>query len=141
MKLLLLSHGSFVDGIKDSYRMIVGDDSNLFSVNLADDGIGPFTKKVHSLLDELTETEQVLVLTDVKGGTPFNVALAYQLENPNKIAVVSGMNLPMLMEIGMQVEYEDNLEDLSISAIEIGKEGISRSDFLGDESLDDDFEL
>lgn len=142
MKILLLSHGSFGDGIKDSYRMIVGDNNNILNIGLTDDGIGPFTDKVNLTLDELTKEDNVLVLTDVKGGTPFNVALRYQLENPNKIELVSGMNLPMVMEMGMQVEFEEDLKTLSLMAVEIGTNGIYRSDFSDDENSDEnDFEI
>ncbi|MGX7072421.1 PTS sugar transporter subunit IIA [Helcococcus kunzii] len=67
MKLLLLSHGSFGEGIKESYRMIAGDDSNILTISLTDEGIGIFTEKVESLLDELTKDNRVLVFTDMKG--------------------------------------------------------------------------
>ncbi|EHR32068.1 PTS sugar transporter subunit IIA [Helcococcus kunzii] len=140
MKLLLLSHGSFGEGIKESYRMIAGDDSNILTISLTDEGIGIFTEKVESLLDELTKDNRVLVFTDMKGGTPFNVALKYQLEHSNKVELVAGMNLPMVLEIGMQISSEENLNKLSIEAVEIGKSGIFRSD-IPDENIDDDFEI
>jgi len=67
--------------------------------------------------------------------------MKYQLENPNKIELVAGMNLPMLLEIGMQIETESDVKSLSIEAIEIGKLGIYRSDVLDESNLDDDLEF
>lgn len=140
MKLVLLSHGSFGEGIKESFKMIAGDDSNIETISLTEDGIEPFTNKVESLLNELTVKDKVLVLADMKGGTPFNVAMKYQLENPGKIELVAGMNLPMVLEMGMQIETESDAKALSLEAVEIGKAGIYRSDILDDE-LEDDLEF
>lgn len=140
MKLVLLSHGSFGEGIKESFKMIAGDDSNIETISLTEDGIEPFTNKVESLLNELTVKDKVLVLADMKGGTPFNVAMKYQLENPGKIELVAGMNLPMVLEMGMQIETESDPKALSLEAVEIGKAGIYRSDILDDE-LEDDLEF
>lgn len=141
MKLLLLSHGGFGKGIKESYRMIAGDDSNILDISLDDDGIGSFTDKVENLLNELTLEEKILVLTDIKGGTPFNVAMKYQLENPNRIELISGMNLPMILELGIEIETETDIEKLSLDAIEIGKAGIVRSNDNSYKKNDDDFEI
>ncbi|MGX7072420.1 hypothetical protein [Helcococcus kunzii] len=48
--------------------------------------------------------------------------------------------MPMILEIGMQISSEENLNKLSIEAVEIGKSGIFRSD-IPDENIDDDFEI
>ncbi|WP_226906852.1 PTS sugar transporter subunit IIA [Lacticaseibacillus paracasei] len=47
------------------------------------------------------QIQQILdrfLLTDAKGGTPFNEAHKYGVERPESTAVISGVNLPMLLE-------------------------------------------
>ena len=63
----------------------------------------------------------VLVLTDIVGTTPSNIASSI---NHNKIKIVAGINLSMILNV---FNYpDDSLEQLSEKAIEGGMEGVSR---------------
>ena len=50
-----------------------------------------------ALVEELDEGDGVLVLTDMYGATPSNIACALQQEQ--RVAVVAGLNLPMLVRV------------------------------------------
>ncbi|WP_195853113.1 PTS sugar transporter subunit IIA [Aerococcus sanguinicola] len=132
MKLLLATHGNFAEGILQSYEMIAGDTSNISTVLLNELGIEDFQTRLHQTLDQLLATDEVLILVDLPGGTPYNESLAYQLEHPKGLGVISGLNLPMLIEVGMGLS-NSSLDDLKQTALEFGQNGIqSTDDILGD---------
>lgn len=141
MKLLLISHGKFCHGVKESYEMIAGENKDIYSLDLDNQGIGVFSEKLNKLLDELTKEDEVLVLTDIQGGTPYNEAYRYQLSNPGKIEIVSGMNLPMIIEVGMSLSTGLSNIDLATMAEDVGKESISFTSVEEDEDEDDDLEF
>lgn len=118
--------------------MIVGDDDNIEAIPLLnEEGIHVFTEKVESRLEELTKKNKVLVLTDLKGGTPYNVALKYQLQNSGKVEVVSGMNLPMVIEIALEANTSNDSKALADKAVTVGIDGIQKSS-LSDDGEDED---
>lgn len=138
MKILLATHGNLGEGLLDSYEMIAGKTENISTVKLTDSGIGEFKEKLHNTLNELTATEKVLVLCDLKGGTPYNESFMYSLENPEKIEVVTGVNLPMLIEIGYLLGSDTSIGQLADQAVSVGLESIEK---LVSSDADDELEL
>ena len=124
MELLLISHGKFSYGIKESYDMIVGENDKIHSLSLDDEGMEEFSKKLNSTLKELTSNGKVLVFTDIQGGTPYNQALRFKLENPDAIEIVSGMNLPMVVEAGMNLDSDISCEELAEMSKNTGEKSI-----------------
>ena len=122
MKMVLTSHGSFCEGILDSYRMIAGDSKNIYTISLTDSGIKDYSERLNKLLADF-KSEEILILTDIKGGTPYNEAYKYYLSNVEKVKVVSGMNLPMVIEAGLNLSV-CTINDLFKLAIENGRDGI-----------------
>lgn len=123
MKVLLTSHGSFCEGILESYNMIAGNNPDIITLKLDNDGIGKFQENLNALVNEIIEKEELLILCDIKGGTPFNESYNLLLTNPDKIRIVTGMNLPMLIEIGVQINC-NSLDELYNMALEMGKSGV-----------------
>ncbi len=75
--------------------------------------------RLKKLTDKTKDTEGFLILTDMYGSTPCNIALALR-ESP--IQVVSGLNLPMLIRV---MNYpESDLEQLADKALTGGKDGV-----------------
>jgi PTS system ascorbate-specific IIA component len=78
-------------------------------------------KKAKQITEELAEDGDVLVLTDVYGGTPSNIA--HKLHNGKNIFVVSGLSLTMLLRV---FNYpKEPLLELVKRAVEAGREGIT----------------
>ncbi|MBO0452319.1 MULTISPECIES: PTS sugar transporter subunit IIA [Enterococcus] len=122
MKLLLLSHGELCQGLISSYQMIAGENKDIAAVSLTDTGIQDFSERLNKVLTGL-EAEDVLILTDIKGGTPYNEAYKYYLSNENRVQLVAGMNLPMVIEAGLNLSNKD-LQAITEIAIEMGRGGI-----------------
>jgi PTS system ascorbate-specific IIA component len=69
---------------------------------------------------ELDSGDGVLVLTDLYGATPSNIAC--RLRRIHRLRVVSGLNLPMLIRV---LNYPDlDLEELQHKAVSGGRDGI-----------------
>lgn len=77
--------------------------------------------RASELLDELDTGDGVLVLTDLCGSTPSNIAC--RLHTRPQVMVVSGLNLPMLMRV---LNYPElNLNEIAERAIGGGRQGIA----------------
>lgn len=136
MNIILTSHGDFAKGILQSYEMIAGGAERISYVTLDEEGIGKFSNTLKSKLDEIIKSDDVLILCDLKGGTPYNESFTYALSHQDKVRVVTGLNLPMLIEIG--IANLDNLDEAVFIALESGKSGIEDLSF---EDNEDDLEF
>lgn len=121
MKLLLISHGHLASGLVTSYRMIAGNNPSIKCIELLSDGIGPFRQKLRKYFQD---SNSVLALADVNGGTPYNEVFKYYLQSPNHIRLVSGLNLPMLLEVGTKFDQFEQLQDACELAKLSGKNGV-----------------
>lgn len=126
-----------VGSILDSYQMIAGENKNIVAVSLTDAGIQDFVER---LTDQLAKfaSDEVLILTDIKGGTPYNEAYKYYLSNDKRVRVVAGMNLPMVIELGLSLS-NSSLTALEELAIEQGRKGITG--LLEEENVEEELEF
>jgi len=80
------------------------------------------TEQASALLEALDLGSGVLVLTDLYGATPSNIALHFYKEASHRVRVVAGLNLPMLFRV---LNYSDlGLELLAEKAYCGGRDGI-----------------
>jgi|SRR6516225_8677403 PTS system mannose-specific IIA component len=95
--LLVVTHGKLADELVSAVRRIVGAVPSLASVSLGwDDDLADSRRRIEEGIASVAVEGRTLILTDMFGGTPSNVALS--LLDPGKIDVVSGVNLPMLVK-------------------------------------------
>jgi PTS system mannose-specific IIA component len=104
---VVATHGEYGSAMVQTLKMILGEIDQLQSVTLAlEDSMETFQEKLEKALQALDpEQKGALVLVDMLGGTPFNVAI--QTAQKRKIAVVTGVNLPMLIKITSSPGQED----------------------------------
>jgi PTS system ascorbate-specific IIA component len=76
--------------------------------------------KAQKMVEELDSGDGVLILTDLCGATPSNIAC--RLVRHNHVMVVAGLNMPMLMRI---LNYPElSLEEMAERAMDGGRQGI-----------------
>lgn len=136
MNLLLVSHGHLASGIITSFEMIAGEQKKIDFIELDDTGVENFRKKLKKYLKNKSD---VLILADMAGGTPYNESFKYFLSNSKNIQLVSGLNLPMLLEIGTQTEQKTNIFKLAETAKNIGLNSIEIASDQNDSSDDIEF--
>jgi PTS system mannose-specific IIA component len=121
INIVVVSHGNLGSALIRSAELITGPAEGLFAVALLpDDSPEGFGHRLAATMDALVGQE-TLVLMDLFGGTPYNVA-ARQVLKPN-VECVTGVNLPMLLELIMTREGA-SLPDLAASIAQVGRESI-----------------
>lgn len=93
MKILVIGHGRFAEGIKSAAQIIVGDLSEVTFINTYVDDID-----FHVELDKyFSNNTNILVLTDLFGGS-VNQAIMQYITKEN-IEIITGVNIPLVLEI------------------------------------------
>ena len=104
--ILLTSHGGMAEGMIQSVKMLMGAQENLDYVTFGEDmGSDELDELYADKIKDVSDQNQYLILCDIKGGTPFNVVSRYSFKNDN-VAVIYGMNLPLLVEAIVQCGNE-----------------------------------
>lgn len=125
MHILLVSHGGLSTGTLEAYRMIAPKTEDISALGLlAEEGVDAFRQRLTDHVLDLLKADGVLILADLQGGTPFNESLPLLLEHPKQLHIVTGMNLPMLLEAGMTMESGGDLEAVYHAALTAGAEGV-----------------
>ena len=122
--IILASHGRFADGIKESAQMIFGEQEKFESVCLlASMGPDEFRQKLKDAI-KAVDSEEILFLVDLWGGTPFNQSSNLFEGNEEKWAIVAGMNLPMVIEALSERFTADKSHDVAKAIVGSAKEGV-----------------
>lgn len=127
IKIVLISHGPFCEGLLKSLQMIAGPQKDVFALPLVE-GENPDDYRLQ--LDELLSTDEAkyegtLVLCDLKGGTPYNSAAF--VSQKHKMSLVTGMNIPMAITVitsRMEDSSLDELTKLATNEQSIGIENV-----------------
>lgn len=121
INIVLVSHGELGDALVQAAEMIAGPAERLFSVPLLP-GESPegFGEKLDAALREIAG-EETLVLIDLFGGTPYNVAARQVLKE--NVECVTGANLPMLLELVMSRD-DATLAELAEDIAQAGRESV-----------------
>jgi len=121
INIVVVSHGDLGDALIQATEMITGPTERLFSVPLLpDESPEGFGEKLATALQDI-EGEETLVLIDLFGGTPYNIAARQVLKE--NIECVTGVNLPMLLELVMSRD-DATLAELAEAIAQAGQEAI-----------------
>ena len=126
---LVVTHGNLGRELVAAAEMIVGEISHIQSVSVGwHDDVNDARKDIEKRIAEVEDGQGVIVLTDMFGGTPSNIAFSFH--DPGKVDVVTGVNLPMIIKITGQKDG-DTLDSLARSVRDQGRTSISiASEFL-----------
>ena len=120
--ILLVTHNGLGDSLADCVRHVLGElpgNLKILSVLATDDPESRLTEG-EELIKELDSGSGVLILSDVFGATPSNIAR--KLCHAERVAGVAGVNLPMLLRV--VCTQSRNLTELANLAVEGGRECI-----------------
>ncbi len=126
---LVVSHGQLAQELLAAAEMIVGEISHIQAVSIGwHDDVNEARSEIERRIADIGSGAGVLILTDMFGGTPSNIAFSFH--EPGKVDVVTGANLPMIIKIASQKEGE-TLGSLARTVCEQGRSSIAMaSDFL-----------
>ena len=100
MKVIVVSHGDLARGLVGSAQMLAGEQENLLAFGLyPKEDREVLEEKIRGELENTPPNEEVLILSDIFHGSPFNVCV--RLSEHYAFRHVTGINLPMLIEVLM----------------------------------------
>ena len=127
---ILTGHGAFAPGLYDSLQMIAGEQEHVAVVPFLESQ--PLAEYEQSLNESasrlLEESEGVVILTDLLGGTPFRTAMVASQALPNT-AVITGTNLPLLIEGSLLRLQAQDAKVLAQQLVATGLEGLQVVEF------------
>lgn len=118
--IIAISHGSYAKALINSVEMIHGKQKKIRTICLeGNNSIESLKEKIDRTIEELN-VEEILILVDILGGTPYNAACLFM--DRKNINVITGMNMPMIVEI---IPYMvQDLEKISSLAEHFGQSGV-----------------
>lgn len=119
---LIVTHGRLAIELLNAAEAIVGDVQNIAAVSIGwHDDVDIASSMVEKAIKRVDTGSGVLVLTDMFGGTPTNIASTFL--DDGAIEVVTGVNLPMLIKL-IQLEPDADLASAAKLVREIGQDNI-----------------
>ena len=123
--IILATHGDFATGILQSASMIFGEQPNVAAVTLQpSEGPDDVRRKMEEAVASFEDPEQVLILVDLWGGTPFNQSNGLIAGHEDKWAIVAGLNLPMLIDAYASRMMMETAHELAVQIYGSAKEGV-----------------
>ncbi len=121
--MVLVTHGRLADEFISALEHVVGPQRNVAAVCIGpEDDMEQRRREIIDQVSRVDDGSGVVVLTDMFGGTPSNLAIS--IMDRAKIEVIAGMNLPMLIKLA-SVRNTEKLGDAVASAREAGRKYIN----------------
>lgn len=119
---VLVTHANLGEVLAETAREIVGSADHIAAVSIGwHDDVAQAQVRIETAIAKVDQGRGVIILTDMFGGTPSNVALAFLEEG--KVEVISGVNLAMVVKIADQ--GQETLQELAQAVKQQGIKQIS----------------
>ena len=120
---VLVTHGALADAFLRAVEHVVGPQEAFETVCIeADDNMERRREDIVAAIDRVDTGQGVIVVTDMFGGTPSNLAISVMA--PDRTEVIAGANLPMLIKLA-GVRTREPLEVCVAHAQDAGRKYIS----------------
>ncbi|HAT4290311.1 TPA: PTS sugar transporter subunit IIA [Clostridium perfringens] len=121
---LVATHGEMAKGLFDAIDMICGTQEKFSIVSLKrGQDAESFGEELGEKINELNSGEGVVVLVDLLGATPMNQS-ALNLYKSDKVEVITGVNLPMVVTATMERDYFSDIKELVEKIKNDGKDSV-----------------
>jgi len=125
---VIVSHGQLANELVAAAEAVVGDLSHLTAVSIGwHDDVEMAREEIKRAIALVSSGAGVLILTDMFGGTPTNIAAMFLIEG--EVEIVTGVNLPMVIKLASTTQ-EMELHELAREVEEQGQRAICRAGVL-----------
>lgn len=124
-KLVIVGHGNFPSGVLSAVSLLVGNNENICAFDLdKNETHEGFEQKLKELLDN---NDKVIVVADLTGGAPHQIAARLILESGKMNQyIISGINLALVVDLAMKCCFseveEEELETMLLDSVNDSKE-------------------
>ncbi|OCG04307.1 PTS mannose transporter subunit IIAB [Gilliamella apis] len=99
LPIILASHGPFAQGALECAQMLMGEQDNVHVISvLIDSNIDNLRQEMQSSYKKLNQGNGVIILVDIMGGTPCNLATELLISHDD-VLLFCGFNIPVLLEV------------------------------------------
>jgi len=121
--MVLVTHGRLAEELIAALEHVVGAQENVSAICIGPDD--DMEQRRSEILDSTSNADQgegVVLLTDMFGGTPSNLAIS--IMDKANVEIIAGVNLPMLVKLA-SVRQNETLTDAVDSAQDAGRKYIN----------------
>jgi len=131
--MILVTHGRLAEEFVKAMEHVVGRQENVATVCIGpQDDVEARRKEIAKAIKQVDTGEGVVILTDLFGGTPSNLAIS--LLEEGRVEVIAGINLPMLIRLA-GARDKMKIGEAVAAAREAGRNYITvASEFLGQDA-------
>ena len=120
---VIATHGKLASGFLDAVKLIIGEQENIGVFEGND--VSEFGLKLEKLIRKEDDGDGVIVFTDLFAASPYNqAALCANRIKDVKIQLITGVNLPMIIEAINARMMGQDIEQITDAAFETAKVGI-----------------
>ncbi|PJG83026.1 PTS mannose transporter subunit IIAB [Caviibacterium pharyngocola] len=123
--IIIATHGVAAEQLLKTTEMLIGEQENVAVIDFipGENAETIMAKYQEKLATSLSHCDEVLFLVDTWGGSPFNAANRVS-EGKDNMDIVTGVNVPMLVETFMARDDGPSLQELVAIALETGRTGV-----------------
>ncbi len=119
---VVVTHGQVANELLAAAETIIGPISHMTAVSIGwHDDVDAASNEIERAITRVSEGAGVLILTDMFGGTPTNIAAMFLKQG--EVEVVTGVNLPMVIKLAGQTG-DETLAQIAALVRDHGREGI-----------------
>jgi PTS system mannose-specific IIA component len=119
---VIVTHGQLANEFLAAAEMIVGPVSHITAVSIGwHDDVDAAHSEIERAIEKVAQGNGVLILTDMFGGTPTNIASMFLADG--QVEVVTGVNLPMVIRLASHPEGS-TLSEVAQRVRKQGQDGI-----------------
>ncbi|PHR62666.1 MAG: PTS fructose transporter subunit IIA [Robiginitomaculum sp.] len=128
--LVVVTHGHLAKEFVEAVEHVVGGQKQIVAICIeADDDLDQRSREIREAVEDVGDGDGVILLTDMFGGTPSNLAL--KLLSAGQVEVLAGINLPMLIKLA-EARKTLSLAEACETALEAGRKYMAiASEVLG----------
>lgn len=139
MKVIVVSHGSFSKGVVDSVQMLTGEQKNLVAYGLyPEQTVNDLTEKLEVELKNTPEGEEVIFLSDLFHGSPFNAVVS--LMKDYKFSHITGINIPLTVAIMLERYSGGTAKEICEAVLQEAPDTIKYVNKMFDEEMNEEDE-
>lgn len=121
--IVIVTHGRLAAEFRAAVEHVVGAQNAMETVAIGpDDDMDQRRQDIVAAVGEVDSGQGVMILTDMFGGTPCNLAISVM--EAGRVEVIAGLNLPMLIK-AVRVRGEASLDEAVRTASEAGRKYVS----------------
>ena len=122
--MVVVTHGRLAEEFVAAMEHVVGPQSALQAISIGpDDDMEQRRSDIMDAVGHVDEGDGVILLTDMFGGTPSNLAIS--IMDATKVEVIAGINLPMLIKLASVRATNCTMAEAVVAAQEAGRKYIN----------------